>query len=121
MTKNEAYDKIKERLASEHNYALDMDFARYFAVLSGRPETSVLGMIRTLTKRREAELSGRDKYARAMRSACESIWVWFQTADRYREMSTAVALDMLESYESECIWAVMIGQACAADQATEVK
>ncbi len=106
-------DDIKTILQSEHSYALDMKFAKAFAELTGRPETSVLHQIRSLTSRREAEMTGRNKYEMATRSALESIWAWYTDADHFREMSTSVALDMLESHDPSCIWAVMLGQQSA--------
>lgn len=101
---------VEAVLRRESAYALDIHFARVFSALTGRPDTSVLYMVRSLADKREREMSGRDKQARSVRSACESVWDWYNSASEYRQMSTAVALDMLESHEPACLWAVILGQ-----------
>ncbi len=107
---HEIIAKIEELFHKESNYALDIYFGKYFAELTGRPETSVLHQIRSLQATRETDLSGKGKYERALRSACESIWDWYNKADSYRAVGTAVALDMLETHDPVCLWAVMLGQ-----------
>lgn len=103
--------EINELLAQESNYAMEYKFSSAFSRLTGRPETGVLTQIRGLAKRNEADMSGRGKYERSLRSAIESIWHWYETSSDYALMSTDVAINMIESHDPACVWAVMLGQA----------
>ncbi len=105
---------VEDVMRRESASYLDIYFAHAFSTLTGRTETSVLSMVRGLESRMIANMSGRDKHQRAVRAACESIWDWYNQAHSYREMSTAVALDMIESHDPACVWAVMCGQAAKA-------
>ncbi len=104
---------VEEVLRRESATYMDIYFANAFSRLTGRPETSILSMVRSLESRNIANMGGRGKHERAVRSACESIWDWYNNASQYREMSTAVALDMIESHDPACVWAVMLGQSKA--------
>ncbi len=104
---------VEDVMRRESAAYLDIYFAHAFSMLTGRPETSVLSMVRGLETRCAANMSGRNKAERAVRTACEQIWDWYNNASQYREMSTAVALDMIESHDPACIWAVILGQSKA--------
>ena len=100
-----------EIVASPHDYNRDGLFAHSFALLTGRPETSVLGRIRSLAEREMPRMSGRNKYARSIESAVDSIWRSYRDANDYQDTSDpATVISMLEGYHPEIVWAIMIGQ-----------
>jgi hypothetical protein len=99
---------IADRLAAKHEYALEYNFASLFAQLTDRPETNILFVVRGFAFDIEQQLSGRNKYPRAIRSACQSIWDWYVNAN---DWNTDNVLDWLETHGSAHLWAVLLGKA----------
>jgi len=115
-TQKDPREAIIERLhETTSNYGIDFDFARMFAALTGRSETSVLSNIRELTahyERTGQHISKRKRYELCLRQACQSIWDWFTAGER-QEYRTDDVISFVESHCQQCVWAVLLGDFCA--------
>ncbi len=111
--------RIMKRLAEPHAYNLDGEFASLFARLTGRPETHVLSQVRELTAMRLEDFRGRDRHARAVRSAVDSIWSAYNEATDTGNLlaDTDATLLFLETHDPAITWAVLLGQQDAALEA----
>lgn len=99
-----------EQLADRVNgsaYAMDMDVARMFAGITGRPETEVLGVLRAGIQQRQREYKGRNKYEDATRNACNMLVSWYRQADTY---AVSDLVGFVASHDALCVYAVLVGQ-----------
>lgn len=99
-------------IATGPAYAMDIHFAREFAILTLRPETEALSVLRTLVSAREQEYSGRNKHERAMRSACESIITWYENANDY---ALTDLIGFIASHQHACVYAVLVGRTASTE------
>lgn len=97
---------LKERV-SAHAYAMDMDVARLFAELTGRPETEVLSVIRNAVEQHLTRMNGQSNYKRAVKLVCEDLAIWYESADQY---AVTDLIGFITGHNSVCVYAVLVGQ-----------